>query len=87
MYAICRLGSVKLSFLVDMGCKHNLLSKATFDCLPAVVKERLEPWDTATMLATVSRLLVHGKIKDLPLRDGIPGTSCFIVDRSIDQQL
>lgn len=50
------------SFLVDMGCIHNLLLKTTFDHLTAAVKERLERWDTTATLFDGSGLPVYGKI-------------------------
>lgn len=62
IYAPGRLGPVKLNFLVDTVCTHNLLSKATLDHLPTTVKERLEPWDTTAMLADGSGHPVYGKI-------------------------
>lgn len=61
-YALGCLCPMKLTFLMDTGYTHNLLSKAIFDRLSAEVKEHLEPWDTTTTLAYKSGLPVYGHI-------------------------
>lgn len=40
----------KLSFLIDTGCTHNLLSKQTFNKLLVAMNEKLELWDTSSIL-------------------------------------
>lgn len=62
MYAPQHLSPVNLNFLVDTGYTHNLLSKASFDRLPASLREGLEPWNTAAMLADGSVLPVYVKL-------------------------
>lgn len=54
------LGPVKLQFLINTGCTDNMLLKATFDCLPAAIKEKLKPWDTTVMVADGNGILAYG---------------------------
>lgn len=42
MYATGHLGSVKVNFLVNPGCLHNMLSKVIFHRLPDAVKKGLD---------------------------------------------
>lgn len=61
MYALGRVGTVKLSLRVNTGCTHNLLSKFIFDKLLPAMKERLEPWDTTATLVGGSGIPIYVK--------------------------
>lgn len=52
-----RVGPVKL-----FDIQRVLLSETTFDHLPAMIKEKLEPWSYTAMLAEDSGLPVYDKI-------------------------
>lgn len=86
-YAPGRLGSVKVNFLVNTGCTHNLLLKATFDFLPTVVKERLEPWETFATLADVNGLPIYGKIELTGRLRNFQFTMEFMVSRVADESV
>lgn len=49
------LGHVKLTFLVDTGCAHDLPSKAVLDRLLVAVRENLWQWDATAMSAQRDR--------------------------------
>lgn len=85
MYTLGQLGSVKLNFLVNTDCTHNLLFKAMFDHLPETTKGRPEPQSTTAMLADSSGFPVYGTIV-LPGRIGNLSFSLeFLVSRSADE--
>lgn len=87
MYVPRQQWSVKMNFLVNTGCIHNLSSKATFDRLPAAVKERPELWDTTATLADDSGLPTYGKIELAERLRNFPFTIEFLVSRLLDQRI
>lgn len=53
LYAPGHLGPIKLTFLVDMECTHNLLSESAFDQMLTAMREKLEPSDTNAMVLPI----------------------------------
>lgn len=85
IYAPGHLGPVKLNFLVDTECTHNVLPKATFDHLLAAIKERLEPWDITSVLADSSGLPVYRKIVLAGRIRNSPFSLEFVVSQILDK--
>jgi len=52
----------RITYLIDTGCTHNLLSKTVFDRLPASVRAQLSPLDTTAAMADGSGLPMFGKL-------------------------
>ena len=62
MYVPGSLGTKKVTYLVDTGCSHNLLSKSVFDRMPSGTRHQLVPLDTAAAMADGSGLPIYGRI-------------------------
>lgn len=87
MYAPGRLGSVKLGFLVNTSCTHNLLLKVTFDHLPAAVKEKKGPQDAATKLADGSGLPIYRRIELMERIKNFPFATEFLFSCVSDEEI
>ena len=78
MYVPGSLGTKKVTYLVDTGCSHNLLSKSVFDRMPAGTRHQLVPLQTAAAMADGSGLPIYGSITlqrestEHEVRRGIP---------------
>lgn len=81
LYAPGNLGPVKLTFLADTGCIHNLLSKSVFDRLPAAIREQLELWDTEDG----SGLPIYGLVTLSGHTWNSPFSMGFLVSRTSDE--
>lgn len=68
-------------------CIHNLLAKTTSDLLPAAMKDRREPWDTAAMVANGSGFPVYRKIKLMGQIRSSPFSMEFLVSRISDEEI
>ena len=62
MYVPGNLGVRKVTYLIDTGCSHNLLSKSVFDRMPSGTRHQLVPLETAAAMADGSGLPIYGKI-------------------------
>ena len=62
LYVPGSLGTKKVTYLVDTGCSHNLLSKSVFDRMPSGTHHQLVPLDTAASMADGSGLPIYGSI-------------------------
>ena len=58
-----RVGGRNLTFLIDTGCTHNLLSRSVFDRLPAPIKERMRVQESTAAMADGSGLPIYGSIR------------------------
>ena len=57
-----RVAGKSLSFLVDTGCTHNLLSRTVFDRLPAKTLQQIVYGETVAAMADGSGLHIYGSI-------------------------
>ena len=62
LYVPGSVGVRKVTYLVDTGCSHNLLSKSVFDRMPAGTRHQLVPLETAAAMADGSGLPIYGRI-------------------------
>ena len=62
LYVPGNLGTKKVTYLVDTGCSHNLLSKSVFDRMPSGTRHQLVPLETAAAMADGSGLPIYGRI-------------------------
>ena len=57
-----RISGKNLTFLVDTGCTHNLLSRTVFDRLPAAVQQKMKAQESTAAMADGSGLPIYGSI-------------------------
>jgi hypothetical protein len=62
MYIPGKASTQKITYLVDTGCSHNLLSQDVFARLPKWMRNRLEPLDAQAVMADGSGLSIYGSI-------------------------
>ena len=62
LYVPGSVGVKKVTYLIDTGCSHNLLSKSVFDRMPAGTRHQLVPLETAAAMADGSGLPIYGRI-------------------------
>ena len=58
-----RVGGKNLTFLVDTGCTHNLLSRTVFDRLPAAIRQQMNSQESTATMADGSGLPIYGNIR------------------------
>ena len=58
-----RVAGRNLTFLIDTGCTHNLLSRTVFDRLPAPVREHMREQESTAAMADGSGLPIYGSIR------------------------
>ena len=87
LYAPGRIVNKKISFLIDTGCSHNLLSKTVFDRLTADVRLRLQPLESTAALADGSGLPLYGSITLGGKIRNVPFQAEFLVGRISDEAI
>ena len=77
-----RVAGESLSFLVDTGCTHNLLSRMVFDCLPAKTRQQMVYKKTMAAMANGSGLHIYKSIGLSSRLRNIPFEVKFLVCRT-----
>ena len=82
-----RVAGRSLSFLVDTGCTHNLLSRMVFDRLPAQTRQQMIYGETVAAMADGSGLHIYGSIGLTGRLRNVPFEARFLVCRISDNAI
>ena len=82
-----RVAGRSLSFLVDTGCTHNLLSRTVFDRLPAQTRQQMIYGETVAAMADGSGLHIYGSIGLTGRLRNVPFEAKFLVCRISDNAI
>ena len=82
-----RVAGRNLSFLVDTGCTHNLLSRTVFDRLPAQTRQQMVYGETVAAMADGSGLHIYGSISLTGRLRNVPFEARFLVCRISDNAI
>ena len=82
-----RVAGKTLSFLVDTGCTHNLLSRTVFDRLPAQTRQQMVYGETVAAMADGSGLHIYGSIGLSGRLRNVPFEARFLVCRISDNAI
>ena len=82
-----RVAGRNLSFLVDTGCTHNLLSRTVFDRLPAHSRQQMVYGETVAAMADGSGLHIYGSISLMRRLRNVPFEARFLVCRISDNAI
>ena len=81
------MAGTSLSFLVDTGCTHNLLSRTVFDRLPAQTRQQMVYGQTVAAMADGSSLHIYGSIGLTGRLWNVPFEAKFLVCRISDNSI
>ena len=76
-----KVAGKSLSFLVDTGCTHNLLSRTVFDRLPAQTRQQMVYGETVAAMADGNGLHIYGSIGLTGRLRNVPFEARFLVCR------
>ena len=79
-----RVGGRNLTFLIDTGCTHNLLSRAVYDRLPASIRQRMQTQESTAAMADGSGLPIYGSIRLEGRLRNVKFEADFLVSRISD---
>ena len=82
-----RVAGRNLSFLVDTGCTHNLLSRTVFDRLPAQTRQQMVYRETVAAMADGSGLHIYGSVGLTGRLRNVPFEARFLVCRISDNAI
>ena len=79
-----RVGGKNLTFLIDTGCTHNLLSRTVFDRLPATIRTQMKAQESSATMADGSGLPIYGNIRLTARLRNVKFEADFLVCRISD---
>ena len=82
-----RVAGKSLSFLVDTGCTHNILSRTVLDYLPAQTSQQMVYGGTVVAMADGSSLHIYGIIGLSGSLRNVPCEARFLVSRISDNAI
>ena len=79
-----RVGGKNLTFLIDTGCTHNLLSRTVFDRLPPAIRQQMKAQESSATMADGSGLPIYGHIRLAARLRNVKFEADFLVCRISD---
>ena len=79
-----RVGGKNLTFLIDTGCTHNLLSRTVFDRLPASTRQQMRVQESTAAMADGSGLPIYGSLRLEGRLRNVKFAADFLVSRISD---